>query len=102
MVAGGCALATSFLLRVFPVAIWCGIILRAGVARNFDTGGWTATPSGMAGGALLTVGILFPASLWTTGGIPTYREFVTNSAKHVGTPLVNHMGLATLFRGIQT
>jgi hypothetical protein len=95
-VAGGCSLATSFLLRIFPVAIWCGIVLRAGwrVLRDRKPDRDTVR---MVCGALLAVGILFPASLWTTGGIPTYREFLTNSAKHVGTPLVNHMGLATLF-----
>jgi hypothetical protein len=95
MVAGGFALASSFLLRIFPAAIWCGIVLRAGWYglrfRKLDP-----ETIRMAAGAVLAIGILFPASLWATGGIPTYREFLTNSAKHVDTPLVNHMGLATL------
>jgi hypothetical protein len=81
---------------MFPVAIWCGIILRAGW-YGFRYRKLDRDTVRMAGGALLAVGIMFPASLWTTGGISTYREFLNNSAKHVGTPLVNHMGLATLF-----
>jgi hypothetical protein len=95
MYAGGFALAGSFLLRVFPVAIWCGIALRAGWHalrfRKLDP-----DTIRLAAGALLAVGILFPASLWATGGISTYREFLANSAKHVDTPLANYMGLATL------
>jgi hypothetical protein len=95
-VAGGFSLATSFLLRIFPAAIWCGIVLRAGWHglrfRKLDP-----DTIRMAAGALLAIGILFSASLWTTGGIGTYRAFLSNTAKHVDTPLVNHMGLATLF-----
>jgi hypothetical protein len=95
MVAGGFSLAGSFLLRIFPAAIWCGIILRAGW-HGLRFRKLEPDTVRMASGALLALGILFPASLLATGGVSTYREFLTNSAKHVDTPLVNHMGLATL------
>ena len=47
-------------------------------------------------GAALTIAILMPLSLATSGGIEGYRAFIYNTNKHKETPLTNHMGLRTV------
>jgi len=94
--AGGFLLATSAFLRIFPALLLGGLALQA-AARMLRRRRWTLSPShGRAAlGALLAAGILLPLSAVVAGGLGAWPAFVANSRLHVGTPLVNHVGLRT-------
>ena len=92
---GGAAIAWSLLLRVFPGALGGGlalVFLWNGITRRRVDRTHLQVLGGAVGAAVLIVSL----SLALTGGPSSYSGFFANSAKHIGTPLTNHMGLRTL------
>ncbi len=96
--SGGAALMASALLRIFPgtllLALFALVGLRLAAARSLSlTPAERRTLLGAAGAFL----VLVPLSVVVCGRGPRiYLEFARNSAKHVDTPLTNHVGLKTL------
>jgi hypothetical protein len=94
--AAGALLATSVLLRVFPVVVIGGLLAKhaadAIAARSFEP---LRGVGRLAAGALLAVLLLVPlATGWAGAG--AWSAFAANSAKLLETPLVNHVGLLPL------
>lgn len=92
---GGAALAYAALLRVFPVFVFAGPALALGwhvFRRRTPEPSWKR----FFAGAALAAALLVPLSLAVSGGLPAYRDFFRNTAKHKETPLTNHMGLRTV------
>ena len=96
--AGGFALGWATLLRVFPGYIGVALLLN-------ELATWTrarrVAPSAafvrfVAGGAL-ALAVLLPLSSWALGkpafDTDHWHTFVSNSRKHLSTPLTNHVGL---------
>jgi len=95
--AAGALLATSAMLRVFPLALLVALGLRAVVSMGRRRRLAPETSDlRLALGALLAVGVMVPLSAVAVGGLGTWSEFVANSRVHLATPLKNHVGLATL------
>jgi hypothetical protein len=94
--AGGMALTYATLLRVFPGFVVAALVLKA-LARMVRLRRFVLSRGHMhfAAGALITLGVLIPASSWSTGGLDAYVEFAQNSKKHLATALTNNMGLKT-------
>jgi hypothetical protein len=112
--AGGLALMCTLLDRVFPGSLFGGIAvavvtraawawwparktpgaLRAAV---LDLVRLSPEPKRVALGAVAAVLIFVPLGAWKGDGFGAYAEFLSNSQKHVATPLTNHMGLPTVF-----
>jgi hypothetical protein len=93
--AGGFALATTSLLRVFPGALFFGPGAR-GLYQLCRYRRLDAELRGILLGALVGFAVLVPVSIFGTD-IGSYGDFATNSQKHASTPLSNYMGLRTLF-----
>jgi hypothetical protein len=91
----GVALGYSTLLRVFPLFVFVGPALAAGIElyrhRKLDPR-WLK----LALGGLLSLVVLVPISLQVGGGVQAYTNFVKNTAKHKETALTNYMGLRTV------
>jgi hypothetical protein len=94
-VLGGASLATSALLRLFPIGLLVAIGLRLlwilVRERRVDRVG-----ARIAVGAALATGILVPISSIVAGSAEAWPEFVRNTEKHASTPLTNYMGLRTI------
>ena len=92
---GGASLATSALLRLFPVGFLVAIGLRLlwilVRERRIDRVG-----ARIAVGAALATAILVPASSIVAGSAEAWPEFLRNTRKHASTPLTNYMGLRTI------
>src|SRR5262249_10821431 len=92
---GGASLATSALLRIFPVGFLLAIGLRLlwilVRERRCDRVG-----ARIALGAALATAILIPISTGVAGSVEAWPEFARNTAKHASTPLTNYMGLRTI------
>jgi hypothetical protein len=90
----GAALACAAGLRVFPVFLFVGPALALGWQlrrRTIDPSLRRFFTAAALAGALL-----FGVSLTGSGGLPAYRAFAENTAKHQATGLVNNMGLRTV------
>jgi hypothetical protein len=93
-VAAGALLATSALLQMFPFVCLASL----GTAALFE---WHRTRSPAPEvrrvllGALATLLLAIPLSVWATGRADAWSEFATNTAKHARTPSVNLVGLPT-------
>lgn len=94
--SGGFSLAVSALLRIFPVVLLAGPALYA-LGAAWRKRSPVPAHVRLLAGALLGVLLLVPLSAWSAGGLEVWSRFADNSAKHAGTPLGNHVGLATLF-----
>jgi len=94
---GGFALTYSALLRVFPGFIVAALVLRYAVLwvreRKITL---SRELKRFAIGCVAAGALLVPASLLFSGGASTASEFVTNSRKHLDTPLTNNMGWKTV------
>jgi hypothetical protein len=93
--AGGFALVTSSLLRVFPGALFFGPSVR-GLYQLCRNRRLDAELRRVLLGALVGLAVLVPASILGTDS-GSYGDFVQNSQKHAETPLTNYMGLRTMF-----
>jgi hypothetical protein len=92
----GMALTYATLLRIFPGFVVAALILKA-LARIVRKRRLVVSRGHLkfAGGCILALAILIPASSWATGGLDAWPEFAQNSKKHLSTPLTNNMGLKT-------
>jgi hypothetical protein len=95
--ASGFLLATAVLLRIFPVLLLSGIALKAvlEMARSRRLA-LSAAHRRMVAGGLLALATLVPLSAVTAGGFRAWLDFSDNSRVHLGTPLLNHVGLKTV------
>lgn len=94
--AGGAALATATLLRVFPGLVFAGVLLQAIAGRIRAVAPPPEGERRFAAGVVLAAIVLLPVSTVVADGVAAWPGFVSNSAKHAGTPLTNHMGLKTV------
>lgn len=97
MWASGFTLVWSAMLRVFPAFIALGLALKilqqCWQAKRLEL---TRAQWQFAGGAVIALAVLFPVSLTVGGenhGLSVWRAFVTNSQKHLATPVTNNIGL---------
>jgi hypothetical protein len=92
---GGAALTWAALLRIFPGFLAVPVLLRIGYRllkqRKLEREG-----ARFIIGCSLATAILVPASFVTGGGTSVYLHAKQNTAKHLETPLTNHMGLRTI------
>jgi hypothetical protein len=102
MTGGGFALTCATLLRIFPGLIIAGLALKA-ATHVWRTRQLTLTPEhkAFALGCVLALALFLPLSAVVVAdrpsdGVEVWREFVTNSRKHLATPLTNNMGLKTV------
>jgi hypothetical protein len=93
--AGGFALVTSSLLRVFPGALSFGLGVR-GLYQLCRNRRLDAELRRILLGALVGLAVLVPVSIFGTD-TGSYGDFMQNSQKHAETPLSNYMGLRTMF-----
>jgi hypothetical protein len=97
MAAGGAALAYATGLRIFPMLIASGLVLKALVGfwrerrLTIDKGHLRFAIGALGAGAVL-LGI----SSTVTGSFNVWSEFVDNSRLHLETPLTNNVGLKTV------
>jgi len=91
------ALATfSVLLRIFPGFAVAALALERGLdALRTRSLRLSRETTRFAVGGLLALGLLLPLATWSEGPA-AWTGFVANSRKHLGTPLLNQMGLRTL------
>ena len=94
--AGGAALATATLLRVFPGLALAGVLLQAIAGRIRAAAPPPRGERRFVSGVLVAVAVLLPVSVVVAGSASAWAAFVSNSAKLAGTPLTNHMGLKTV------
>ena len=92
--AGGFALVTASLLRVFPGALFFGPAAR-GLHQLWRDRRLDVELRGILLGAIAGIIVLVPLSILGTNG-GSYGDFVQNSQKHAETPLTNYMGLRTM------
>jgi hypothetical protein len=102
MAASGFTLTYAALLRIFPGFIVIGLVLNA-VARMWRTRSFRLQPAHyrFAAGASLALVFLLGVSAMVvgrgfSGGVEAWRGFVSNSEKHLSTPVTNNMGLKTV------
>lgn len=95
----GLALAYAALLRVFPVLLIAGVLVKliADVARN---GGVLrpGTRRRFLAGLVTAVAVLIPVSMVATGHITSWFAFDRNSRNHLESPVSNFMGVKTIVR----
>jgi len=91
---GGGALATSALLRVFPVFFFTGIVVVA-LTHLYKHKRFAAHHLRVFAGAAATSVVLVTASVGVAG-VSAYPGFVEHITLHHGTPLTNNMGLGVL------
>ncbi|MBV72069.1 MAG: hypothetical protein CMH52_12145 [Myxococcales bacterium] len=92
---GGAGITWSMLLRVFPGALIGGVSLKIGYTLlKFKK--LTHDQVRLIAGCTIALVSLVALSVPAVDGLGTYKEFLTNSFKHKGTPLTNHMGLPTI------
>jgi hypothetical protein len=98
-VLSGLAFGAAALLRAFPLFLLVGIGVR--ILHDCYRGGvksaWM-TWRGFAVGAALAAAVLLgiSAATWTSrwgSAVEPWKGFATNSRKHLGTPITNHVGL---------
>lgn len=94
---GGAILTYATLLRIFPGFVVAAVIAKA-LYRMIQERRFVLSPElwRFAIGCVVALALLIPASGWATGGLDAWPQFVTNSKKHLETPLTNNMGLKTL------
>ncbi len=94
---GGAALTYATLLRVFPGFVVATIVLKALAAMVRERRIFLSRAHlQFAGGCIVALALLIPASRWATGGLDAWPEFAQNSKKHLSTALTNNMGLKTV------
>jgi hypothetical protein len=98
-VVAGLAFGAAALLRAFPLFILAGIGVK--VLHDLHRRGWQSAWlewRGFVGGVSLAATILLAvaAATWAPGwgsALEPWKGFATNSRKHLGTPITNHVGL---------
>ncbi len=95
--ASGFSIAYATLLRIFPGFVAAALVLKMAIAcvRARKISLTTAHKRWIAGAAVAFV-VLLPVSTVYGGGVECWRGFVSNSAKHLQTPLTNNMGWRTI------
>jgi hypothetical protein len=92
----GALLATSSLLRVFPLLVIAGVGAQHAIAAlRARSGDPLRGLARFALGAALAVALLVPLASWR-GGAGVWAGFAANSEKLLETPLLNHVGLRPL------
>ncbi len=93
----GVAITYSTLLRIFPGFVAAALILKIVIAS------WRArklllTPAQrrFIAGCAVAAAVLLPVSTVYGGGLECWRGFISNSEKHLSTPLTNNMGWRTV------
>jgi len=94
---GGFMLLYSAFLRIFPGATLLGVALK-GISDTFYQKQWWLQNQyqKVFKGLVAAFAVLIPLSLWVNEGFKNWKGFITNSQKHLETPLSNHMGLKTI------
>lgn len=107
----GAALMWSGLLRAFPLALFGGwaamvVIYLVERVRGRPAAAGDNPKSLLSylhpdhrrliAGSIVAMAILVPASMATTGGVQSYKDFIVHIQTHNNTPLTNHMGLPTI------
>lgn len=90
----GAALTWSSLLRVFPMVVFGGWIIVAGI-HLWKKRKLHPDHQRLLMGCVVCAGLLIPTSMVVTGP-ESYREFIAHIKVHNRTPLTNHMGLETI------
>ena len=93
--AGGFALVTASLLRVFPGGLFFGPGTR-GLYQLCRNRRLDAQLRPVLLGSLVGFAVLVPISILGTD-LGSYGDFARNSQKHMASPITNYMGLPTLF-----
>jgi hypothetical protein len=97
MFCAGMTLAYASLLRIFPVILVAGVILKAitqmVTEKKFDPDKQLRK---FLAGAVLATAILIPLSIMVTGRTAVYQEFYDNSRKHVSTSSTNLIGVRNI------
>lgn len=93
----GFLIAWSTLLRVFPGFLAAALILKIVIASvRAKKLAWTRAHKRFLAGCTLAFVVLLPISTVYGGGLSTWTGFVSNSEKHLSTPLTNNMGWRTV------
>ncbi len=105
----GAALMWAGLLRAFPLALFGGwaLMVVIHVVERLRGRPSVDGKGGLLGllhpdhrrliaGSLIAFAVLVPASMATTGGAKTYKDWWAHIQSHKHTPLTNHMGLPTI------
>lgn len=94
--AAGALATLSTLLRVFPGIAVAALVAKTGLEtlRRRSLGLSTAHAR-FAAGCLVTLAVAAPVASLASGS-EAWVGFVSNSRKHLATPLLNQMGLATM------
>lgn len=95
--ASGVLISWATLLRIFPGFLAAALILKIAIAslrarRLF----WTPAQKRFLAGCVVTFAVLVPVSTVYGGGVDAWTGFVSNSRKHLQTPLTNNMGWRTV------
>jgi len=90
----GAALTWSSLLRVFPMIVFAGWIITAGI-HLWRKRKLHPDHQKVLMGCVVCAGLLIPTSMVVTGP-EAYKEFIGHINVHNRTPLTNHMGLETM------
>jgi hypothetical protein len=93
--ASGFLLSCAAMIRIFPVLIASGLVLKAALSM-LRRRSWRPEPDHLrfAGGAIAAALLVLPLSV-AIAGAGGWPGFVSNSQVHLDTPLQNYMGLKT-------
>lgn len=91
----GFFLACSGLLRLFPFAFLVFPIAR-GITDLVRRQRVDHSLLRLCLGAAVAFALLIPLGARSMGGFSAYREFLDNTAKHLSSPFINNIGLASL------
>jgi hypothetical protein len=95
----GLALGYAALLRVFPVLLLVGILIK--VVVDVARGGGVLPPGSrrrFLAGLVTAVVVLIPVSMIATGHVNSWFAFDRNSRTHLDSPVSNFMGAKTIVR----
>ena len=93
----GFLIAYSTLLRVFPGFVAAALILKIVIASvRAKKLAWTTAQKRFVAGCAIAFAVLVPIATVYGGGVSTWTGFVSNSEKHLSTPLTNNMGWRTV------
>jgi hypothetical protein len=95
--AAGFAIGCATLFRIYPLFVFVAL----GLAAAWEM--WqrraifvSSDHRRIASGALVALATIVPLSIATSGGIDTWRDFIDNTRRHLGTPSANRISLQTL------
>ena len=95
--ASGLLIAWATLLRVFPGFVAAALVLKIVVASvRARKLAWTPAQKRWVAGCAVAFAVLVPVATAYGGGVEVWSGFVSNSRKHLQTPLTNNMGWRTV------